>query len=135
MSLTQERETPSREGRVRSAPMAAAAKVYNGGIAALDASGNAVPGATATTLKCPGRACSTVDNTSGSAGALKVEIEHGIFPWKNSASGDAITRADIGNTCYIVDDETVAKTHGTNTRSAAGKVFDVDERGVWVDMR
>lgn len=135
MALTQERETPAREGRTRSAPMAAGKKVYNGGIAALDASGNATPGATATTLKRPGRACDTVDNTGGIAGAQTVEIEHGIFPWNNSASTDAITRADIGNDCYIVDDETVAKTSGTSTRSVAGKVFDVDAYGVWVDMR
>lgn len=135
MALTQERETASRNGRTRNAPMAAGKKVYNGGIAALDALGNATPGATATTLKRPGRACDTVDNTGGAAGAKHVEIEHGIFPWKNSTSTDAITRADIGNDCFIVDDETVAKTHGTNTRSVAGKVFDVDVYGVWVDMR
>ena len=34
--------------------------------------------------------------------------------------------------CYVVDDETVAKTNGTNTRSRAGVVVDVDAQGVWV---
>ena len=50
-------------------------------------------------------------------------------------SADAITLADVGSDCYIVDDQTVAKTNGTNTRSVAGKVFDVDADGVWVDFR
>ena len=34
---------------------------------------------------------------------------------------------------YIVDDETVAKTDGTATRSAAGKVVGLDSDGVWVE--
>ena len=42
---------------------------------------------------------------------------------------------DIGKDCFIVDDQTVAKTNGANTRSRAGKVFDVDADGVWVDFR
>lgn len=42
------------------------------------------------------------------------------------------TAADIGSDCYIVDDQTVAKTNGTNTRSVAGKIMDVDAQGVWV---
>ena len=52
----------------------------------------------------------------------------------NSAAGDAITRAEIGDVCYIVDDETVAKTNGTSTRSAAGTIRDVDAQGVWVEI-
>ena len=46
-----------------------------------------------------------------------------------------IAAADIGNNCYVVDDQTVAKTNGTNSRSVAGKVHDVDAIGVWVDFR
>ncbi|MFB0515162.1 MAG: hypothetical protein ACETWG_00985, partial [Candidatus Neomarinimicrobiota bacterium] len=33
---------------------------------------------------------------------------------------------------YIVDDQTVAKTDGTGTRSPAGFIEDVDSNGVWV---
>jgi hypothetical protein len=82
-----------------------------------------------------GRAKETVDNSSGSAGDLNVEIEKGIFRFANSSSTDEITRADIGSNCYIVDDQTVAKTSGSSTRSVAGKIFDVDSLGVWVDFR
>jgi len=45
-----------------------------------------------------------------------------------------IAAAEIGTYCYIVDDQTVAKTDGTATRSSAGKVFDVDAQGVWVEI-
>ena len=134
-ALTSERDTAARPGTNISLPAAAAKKFYAGGLAARDASGNATPGATATTIRGVGRVKSTVDNSSGSAGDLNVEIEKGIFRFGNSASTDEITRADIGNDCYIVDDQTVAKTNGSSTRSIAGKVFDVDSLGVWVDLR
>jgi hypothetical protein len=53
----------------------------------------------------------------------------------NSAAADLIAKADIGASCYVVDDQTVAKTNGGGARPRAGKVFDVDEYGVWVDFR
>ena len=49
-------------------------------------------------------------------------------------AGDLIAQADVGADCYIVDDQTVAKTNGTNTRSVAGKIIAVDADGVWVKI-
>lgn len=40
----------------------------------------------------------------------------------------------MGADCFIVDDQTVAKTNGTNTRSRAGIVAAVDADGVWVQI-
>jgi len=134
-ALTTDRETPRRSGDIVTLPAAASVKLYAGALGARDASGNATPGATATTLRGVGRVREQVDNSTGLAGALNVNLEKGIFRWGNSSSTDAITTADIGNDCYIVDDQTVAATSGSNTRSVAGKVFDVDSLGVWVDMR
>ncbi len=131
-ALTKDRDTKACDGKTRIAPAAAAKTFYAGSIVAIDASGNATPGATATTLKSPGRCPVAVDNSAGIAGAENVEMEKGTFLFANSAAGDLITRADIGNDCYIVDDQTVAKTNGTNTRSVAGKIFDVGAAGVWV---
>ena len=79
-------------------------------------------------------ALATVDNLAGAAGAVSAETETGVFRFKNSAAGDLITRADLGVDCYIVDDETVAKTSATNTRAIAGKVRDIDADGVWVQV-
>lgn len=134
-ALTQGRQTPRRNGDVISLPVAAAKICYGGALACRDASGNATPGATATTLKALGAFRETVDNGLGAAGAVRADIEKGIFRFGNSASTDLIAAADIGNDSYIVDDQTVAKTNGSSTRSVAGKIFDVDAQGVWVDLR
>lgn len=134
-ALATERDTRERNGSLLTLGVAAAKKMYAGALAARDASGNATPGATATTLRGVGRVRETVDNSAGAAGDVTVDIDKGIFAFANSAGADEITRADIGDDCYIVDDQTVAKTDGTATRSVAGKVFDVDSAGVWVDLR
>lgn len=134
MALTADRNTKRRDGVMYSDPVAAATRIFAGSIVCLDASGNAVPGSTATTLTVRGVAQEQVDNRDGAAGDLRVETRRGVFPFANSASTDEITRADIGNSAYIVDDETVAKTNGTSTRSVAGVIRDVDDSGVWVEI-
>lgn len=133
-ALTADRDTKERSGRKLSLPVAASVTCYAGGIAARDGNGRATPGATATTLRGVGRFAETVTNGS-TAGAVNVEIEKGIFRFGNSISTDAITTANIGADCYIVDDQTVALTDGSSSRSVAGKIHDVDSSGVWVDMR
>ncbi|MGD9539084.1 MAG: hypothetical protein AB7P52_17765 [Alphaproteobacteria bacterium] len=134
MALTADRNTPERVGALDDFPLAAATKVYAGGLACLDAAGNAVPGATATTLIGIGRFEEQVDNSAGLAGDKTVKVRRGVFRWKNSSDADAITKAEIGDICYVVDDETVAKTDGSASRSRAGIVDGVDSLGVWVRM-
>ncbi|RSU57200.1 hypothetical protein [Sphingobium yanoikuyae] len=112
----------------------AAVKVYAGTIVALNASGYLTSGVVATTLVDPGVAAETVDNSGGAAGDLSCRTEKGIWQFANSASTDLIGITEIGKTCYIVDNQTVAKTDGGGTRSIAGKVYDVDAQGVWVDF-
>ena len=129
--LAADRDTPVRDGLLFEFPVAATTKIYAGAIVMLNASGDATKGAAATGQICVGRAEELVDNTGG-AGAKTVKVRKGVFRWANSASTDAITKAEIGDTCYIVDDQTVAKTDATGTRSAAGKIVDVDASGVWV---
>nr|WP_298099757.1 hypothetical protein [uncultured Shinella sp.] len=131
-ALAGDRRTPERSGDLRVFPAAASAVLFAGAMGAVNASGQAVPMSTALNLKGAGRVERRVDNTGGAAGAKSVEIYAGIFRFDNSTAGDAITKADIGSDCYGVDDQTVAKTSATNTRSVAGKVFDVDADGVWV---
>ena len=63
----------------------------------LDTSGNVKGGIEASGLRALGRARETVDNSSGSAGDRRVEIDRGIFRWDNSLSGDAITAAEIAS--------------------------------------
>lgn len=133
-AATKNRNTPERGSVRRGFGLAAAKTLYAGVIACLDSSGNLTPGSTATGLKCLGRSAALYDNSAGSAGDITGEVESGIFRFDNSASADAITDAEIGEVCYIVDDQTVAKTNGSATRSPAGIIEDVDSVGVWVRM-
>ncbi|MDD2396030.1 MAG: hypothetical protein PHG12_09870 [Sphaerochaeta sp.] len=130
--MNADRNTPRRDGQELSLGLAASTKIYGGSIVCRNASGYAVPGSTATTLKALGVAEEQVDNAAGAAGAKSIRIRKGTFRFANSASADLIAAADIGNDCYLVDDQTVAKTSGSSTRSVAGKVADVDSNGVWV---
>ena len=113
-------------------PLAASAKILKGTIVMTNASGLALPGAVATGQICWGRAEDTVDNTGGAASALSVEVRQGVHKWFNSTAGDLIVQADIGKTCFILDNQTVAKTDGTGTRSIAGRIVKIDTDGVWV---
>ena len=132
--LTADRDTKARAGEDFEFPVKAATKIYAGAIVAIDTTGNAVPGATALNLRAVGVAQALADNSAGADGAIRVKVRRGVFRFANSAGADAITLANIGTDCYIVDDQTVAKTDGTGTRSVAGKVRDVDTQGVWVEF-
>jgi hypothetical protein len=130
-ALDQDRNTPARDGSVLSMPVAGAKRIYAGALVARDASGYATPGATATTLMGIGRAEAQADNSSGSDGDMTVQVRKGVFRFANDGT-DTVTRAHVGQDCYIVDDQSVASNDGAGTRSVAGKVFDVDTEGVWV---
>ncbi|MBP0439441.1 hypothetical protein [Tianweitania sediminis] len=133
-ALSKGRNTPEREAGMTELPVKAATKIYAGGLTAVDANGLAVPMSTSTTLRGVGRAEADFDNSAGANGDIRARIGRGIYRYANSAATDAITAADIGDDCYGVDDQTVAKTNGTNTRSVAGKIHDVDAQGVWVNF-
>ncbi|MGB0683398.1 MAG: hypothetical protein ACPGOV_11845 [Magnetovibrionaceae bacterium] len=133
-ALTRDRATQRRSGDIWQDPVAAATTIYAGSIVCLDAAGNLVPGSTATTLKVRGRAEEMVDNASGLAGDKTCRSRRGIHAFENSAAADEITRADIGNDAWIVDDQTLAKTDGGATRSKAGRIVDLDECGVWIEF-
>jgi len=131
-ALAKDRNTQMALGDIQEYPMLATALGYTGGMAVLDSSGWCKPAVTATGLVCVGRFETRADNSLGANGAINGEVRAGIFKWANSSSTDEITKAEIGDNCFIVDDQTVAKTDGTGTRSIAGRVMQVDTDGVWV---
>jgi hypothetical protein len=132
-ATTEGRNTKRRAAELLSFP-AAASKCLAGTIAVLNASGNAEMGTTATSKIAVGVFEETVDNSGGSAGDLLAPVRRGCFQFANSASTDALANTDYGATCYIVDNQTVAKTDGSTTRSKAGIVRGVDSAGVWVEF-
>jgi len=133
-ALAKDRNTQRRAAEDFSYDVAAAVICYAGALAVLDAAGNVKPGVTATGLIAVRRFEERVDNSAGIAAALTAKVRRGVFRFANSAAGDAIAKAEIGDTCFIVDDQTVAKTDGAGTRSKAGIIADVDSNGVWVGV-
>lgn len=131
-AATADRNTPSRARGFISVPIAASTTVRNGHIAAVNAAGFAVNVTTATGLTYLGRYDSTVTN-AGSAGDASVMVRYDkAFQFANS-SADPVTQASLGKVCYMEDNQTVAATNGTNTRSACGRVVGIDSNGVWVE--
>lgn len=133
MPLTQDRMTAHRDGEVMPFAIGAGEEIFLGAQVAVNASGYLVPGAEATTLTYIGRAEQHVDNTDGADGDETVLVRRKkAFLWKNS-DADPVDQSMVGQPCYILDDETVAGTDGTGTRSESGTVLAVESAGVWVE--
>jgi hypothetical protein len=125
-------------------PVAASTKLFTGAMVALATTGgnagNVVQGQTATGLVALGVAEMTVDNSAGIAGALSVVPRQGVFLMNAGAGADAVGASNVGQLCYMIDDNTVGLTSGGGTRSVAGLVVAVDggtppfsqPTGVWV---
>jgi hypothetical protein len=132
MPLTEPRNTDARLAECVALPVAAATKIWKGGLVAIDAAGFAVPASDTAGLKVIGLATISADNANGANGDAFVETKRGCFLLGNAAAGQAITGAHINGPAYILDDATVgnASTHSV----LAGRVHDITEDGdVWVD--
>lgn len=132
MALSAARSTPKRSGDLISVSVNGGAILYAGGLISLLSDGTAVPAGTASSGRAIGVAPETYDNSAGADGAVVGNAETGTFRFKNSTSSDLIAKADIGEDCYIVSDEQVAKTDNSAARAKAGVIVDVDAQGVWV---
>ncbi len=130
VALSQDRNTPELVGDRREGTLGLNQAVFAGSILMRNATGDLIKGATA--LACIGSGRADVRLASTTAGVTAIQYKAGMHRFANSAAGDLITKADIGTACYIVDDQTVAKTNGAATRSPAGLVEGVDANGVWV---
>lgn len=128
--LTENRSTLQKAPGDRVEMMAANQTIFAGGIVMRNSVGLLAKGATAVGFFGVGRAEEAATSVAGAVTPLR--FREGVFLYRNSGGGDLIIRTDVGTVCYIVDDETVAKTSATNTRSPAGIVEAVDANGVWV---
>jgi len=110
-ALTEDRNTPYREGVELEYDVAASTKIFGGSLVCLNATGYAVPGADTASFKFAGVAQEQVDNTGGADGDKKIRVRKtGIHRF--AASG--MTIADIGKPAFVSDDQTVAKSGLTN---------------------
>jgi hypothetical protein len=133
MSMTQNEKAPEALGlKINRDPVAATTVIYEGAIVCLDSSGNAVMGSSTTGLVARGvNKRVKVDNSTGLAGDLYVESEGGVFGLKNK-SGDEVTAAEIGDVCYISDNNEVCKT--STSKSVAGVVVKLEAGLVFVSI-
>lgn len=133
--LIQDRLPTRRDPWLISLPMEAASQIFAGSMVVVNAAGNAVRGAANQPgLRAVGVAKNPVNNLGGAAGARRVDAMRGCYLFDNGTGPDLIVRADIGNPCFVIDDQTVGKTNSNTTRATAGIVRDVDSAGVWVDF-
>jgi len=102
--------------------VAASTKIVAGTLVGVDASGNAVIGAATGMKFIAGRADATVDNSTGNAGDLKIDVIPGIFYWAN---GDSITKSSIGDLAFVSDNHTVTKAQ-SGAQGVAGVIVGVD---------
>ena len=135
-TLTAARNTRERLALDFSYPVLANAVVFAGSMVTLTAAGfarNGVQGGT----RVVGVAQSNVNNTGGVSGAISLTVKRGCHQFTNLPA-DLVTAADIGNDCFMVDDDTVARTNGGATRVIAGKVAALEVMGatstVWVQF-
>jgi len=134
-AATQDRNTDTRSGDKLPLAVKAATKIFAGTMVQKNASGYAVPASATAANVTIGIAEVQVDNSAGADGDLTISPRRkvvGVFA--NSTSTDTITIADIGNSCYVVDDSTVAKTNNSGARPVAGKIVGVDAAGVHVEF-
>lgn len=93
--------------------------IYTGAIVQLDAAGYAVPAgaayASAGQTVTVGVAYAESDNTipGNTQGGMTVTVRPGVFLMNIGTSGDALAQANVGQTVYAIDDQTVGATYGT----------------------
>lgn len=133
-ATTEGRATLRRDSNQFGFPVKGATKIPVGVITAIDATGMLVNGAAVSTQLVVGVAEVDIDNSGGIDGAIKGPVRRGCFKFANSAAADQITLTSYGQSCYVVDNQTVAKTSSAGTRPVAGTVRDVEADGVWVQF-
>lgn len=109
-------------------PAAASVTFYEGSIVMANAAGYATVGATATGQFVLG-ICTTAKVSPSTVGIVEVGLEEGDFELESGTAGDALTIANVGDTVYIIDDNTVGATNGGATRSEAGKLVGISVNG------
>lgn len=117
-------------------PQKGSTVIYQGALIVLNA-GYAAPATTATGLIAAGVAIlnpntGKSDTTGAADGSVTIRVRQGVFRFNCNTGGDVIAQADVGKYCYIVDDNTVAKSSNASARSKAGIIVSVETAGVWV---
>lgn len=118
------------------APLKASVTVYSGSIALLR-SGYLVNSASPTSTDAVmgvigdptgGTAVKTGPGITGGTtdGAVFIDCLRGVFMLASGTGADAITEANAGANCYVINESTVGLTSGSGTRPVAGVIVPID---------
>ncbi|KQC03145.1 MAG: hypothetical protein APR55_07105 [Methanolinea sp. SDB] len=131
--LTKDKKTEYREGVDISIPVDDGDKIYAGALVCVNADGYAVKGADIAGLLFAGISREYADNSSGDDGDINVTVRRrGLF---KMAFGTAISIANVGDSVYIVDDQTVDLVGDTTHDIFAGIIAEyIDTTHAWVDI-
>jgi len=130
--------TEMRCGSLIPVPLAALALVLQGTFAVVDANGFAVASADVggADQSCIGIWDHSAENAGADGDVWACARRKQQFLVRNSTS-DPVTQADLGAAVFIEDNQTIAKTDGTDTRSLCGYFmgFDLEyPEFVWVEI-
>lgn len=130
--------TEIRCGSLIPVPLAALALVLQGTFAVVDANGFAVASADVggADQSCIGIWDHSAEN-SGADGEVVACVRRKQQFLVSNSTADPVTQADLGAVVYVEDNQTIAKTDGTGTRSVAGYFmgFDLENPAyVWVEI-
>lgn len=105
--------------------------IFAGAMVALNAAGFAVPAVDTAAHVVVGIAQQTVRSPATDAdGAQTVETREGIYRLKQP-NAQPFVRADIGDLAFVADDATVQKAAAAANDIRVGRVYLVDDQGVW----
>jgi hypothetical protein len=116
--------------------VAATTTIPNGVLVSTNANGELINAVDTAGTTCQGRAPKRMVNSGGAAAKVtpKAQVEAGVFKFATTG-GNAITAADIGKNCFVLDNQTVVRAAGTTNSIVAGVVDSMDPDGsVWVKV-
>ena len=132
MALSNDHPIERTDGVHLAYPVNGTSKIYAGALVCVDADGYLVPGADTAGLIFVGWATQQVDNTSGDDGDLNCTVQRrGLVKCAIAAA----TQANVGDSVFLVDDNTVGLAATTTNDIYCGIIAGyVDTTHVWVDI-
>ena len=105
---------------------------YKGQLVGIDLDDGKLTGCTAgdLTIRTLGRCEENV--LTGTSNTRRIKVKSGCFYYASGGTYEAITVANRGDECFVVDDQTVGISGATGANALAGIVYDVDSYGVAV---
>lgn len=129
-ALTKNKDAGIQEPKTLDYPQAASSNIYAGALTCVNASNYAVKAADTSGLKFVGIASDRYDNSSGAAGA-KFVVVHRDYVARLAYTGTLA----VGDSCYVLDDQTVTDATTAANDVRVGQVIRVDSGFVMVDLR